>query len=313
MTKICFICSAARSGSTLLDLLIGGHFAAASLGEFSFLGKALALNQPCSCGEAICECSQWKKVLNHVADDRGIDLRQDPYRLRQWDTRASVVIDHKDQTPVSLLFGKIRSAWCDQYFGRRLDRSLPGLLPKRLRDGVANSFYLYGVIASEWGKQVIVDSSKNVHKALALYSRYPESVRIIYLTRDGRGVYFSRRSSDFSRAESIDGWYKYNARASRLLQSCVAEEHLYRLKYEDLVTRTPEMLEQICRFLGVEFDARMTDLLHGERHLVNGNQTMFKRDRGVKLDERWKSGLSGEELQYFNQRCGALNTALGYR
>lgn len=311
MTKYCLICSAARSGSTLLDLLIGGHSRAASLGEFSFLGKAISLNQKCSCGESIHMCIEWKKVFDYVKQDMGVDLLNNPYALKQWDTRASVIIDYKQQTKLYFIANKIRTVWCDVYFELMYNKCLRIALPKSLREGISNSAYLYDVVSAEWDKSLIVDSSKNVHKALALYEKFPENVRIIYLTRDGRGVYNSRRST-FSRSQSIGGWYKYNKRASHLFGKCIPEEGILHLKYEDLVGDLEGSLMSICEFLDAGYEASMMDLGHGERHLVNGNNTMFKRDRGVKLDERWKSELSNEDIQYFNKRCGELNSILGY-
>ena len=66
----CYICSAARSGSTLLDVLLGNHSRVASLGEFSFLSKAIALNQTCSCGESIHKCPAWSKIFYRVKKEK---------------------------------------------------------------------------------------------------------------------------------------------------------------------------------------------------------------------------------------------------
>ena len=50
---VLYICSAARSGSTLTDMFIGGHSQTASLGEINLLGNAISLNAECSCGDKL--------------------------------------------------------------------------------------------------------------------------------------------------------------------------------------------------------------------------------------------------------------------
>ena len=45
--RVLYICSAARCGSTLTDMFIGGHSQATSLGEINFLGRAIGLNEEC--------------------------------------------------------------------------------------------------------------------------------------------------------------------------------------------------------------------------------------------------------------------------
>ena len=113
---IVLICSAGRSGSTLLDLLIGAHPQGASLGEFSFLGKAIALDQDCSCGQHMSACEPWQDVLATVQNDLGVDLQRTPYAMQQWDAVAGVVIDPAFQTSGYKARAKLHSGLCDLRF-----------------------------------------------------------------------------------------------------------------------------------------------------------------------------------------------------
>ncbi len=307
----CYICSGVRCGSTLLDMLIGGHSRVASLGEFAFFGKAIALDQTCSCGSPMSTCASWDKVIRRIEADCGVNLRDDPYALRQWDTRASTKIDPSQQTMLYLAMTKLRTAMCD--LRGHLPKSFPAALPypRSLSVGIDNAFYLSGVVRQEWDKDLVIDSSKSVHQGIALYNAKPSQVRVIYLSRDGRGVYLSRRGRH-DRKTSLVGWRDYYRRADTLLRKWVPDEHLYRLHYEDLAGDSENTLRKICAFLGLDFESQMTDLNAGERHLVNGNPTMHRRHRGVQLDERWKTGLVGEEYQYFMKYGGELNRRLGY-
>ena len=311
MSTYLYICSAARSGSTLLDMLIGGHPKSASLGEFSFFGKALKLNQTCGCGNKIHECESWHKVINRVKRERGINLLEEPYALPQWDTNASKVIDYEQQTPLYLKMAKLRSFICKLRFSYKNRLRTP--LPPSLKSGIENTIYLYNIILEEWDKSFVIDSSKNMNKAIALYEEKPKQTKLILLTRDGRGVFHSRFSSGFSREQSLDGWKRYYSNALKLLNKNISKEDLLILKYEDLVCDLAGNLTRICEFIGEEFDESMLDLAAGTRHLVNGNNTMFKRSSGVKFDERWKTDLLEDDLEWFMERAAKLNQALGYK
>lgn len=306
-----YICATSRSGSTLLDMLLGGHSKGASLGEFSFLGKAIALKQTCGCGATVVDCEKWNKVYTQLKSDKGIDLKQNPYEFRQWDTRAAVVIDYAQQTRSYVFFSKLRTVINKLHF------ILPVLfspkVPKLRRIGIENTIYLYDVILKGWNKSFVIDSSKNYLQAISLYKRAPKKTKIILLTRDGRGVFCSRYHSGFTKQESFKGWYKYYSKAFDYLSRHICSNDLYVLRYEDLMADLEGELKKICDWAGIEYESQMSDLSSGVRHLVNGNGTRFKRDKGVKFDERWKTELHSEDLTWFMKRAGELNRKLGYK
>jgi hypothetical protein len=167
-------------------------------------------------------------------------------------------------------------------------------------------------VKRQWDRRFLVDLSKNVHKALAIYERIPSDVRIVYLTRDGRGVFHSRHSSGFSAKESAGAWYRYNRRAQTLLARNVSPEHLYRVRYEDLMADPPAVMSELCAFLDIDFSESMLEVTPGKQHLVNGNDMRLKPTQDLKLDERWRTGLSAEDLAFFERYTGSLNARLGY-
>ncbi|KHD10225.2 hypothetical protein PN36_04375 [Candidatus Thiomargarita nelsonii] len=312
--RYCYICSAARSGSTFCDMLLGGHSQLASLGEFSFLGKDIALDELCSCGTLVKECSEWAKVIDRVYHEKSIELRQQPYALPQWDTKARRVVDFQQQTPQYLLIRKLRSLWMRMrfYMPTPVARHTP--IPAKLRQGISNTLYLYDIVREEWNSQIVVDSSKQAYQALSLYEKCGSSMRIILLTRDGRGVYLSRRSKGISRQLSVGKWRHYYLHALPLLRRYIHPDHIYMLKYEDLASQPETTLRRLCQFLEIHFEKQMLDLAAGSRHIVGGNYNakMNRNSRGIQLDERWKLDLTGDELAYFMRHGGTLNRQLGY-
>lgn len=307
-----YICSAARCGSTFTDMFLGGHSQVASLGELNFLSKALSVGELCSCGSNLSDCAQWCGVFQRVDQITGGSIKRDPYGFRLWDAIAYNNIDLKHQTrawraAVWMRKGLLEARW-------KAPRSLRFAVPlvSVLEEAIENKLLLTGLVSESWGKRVVVDSSKNPWEAVELFRRAPDQVRILLVTRDGRGVFASRRRTGRSRLESIRGWRNYYRRAVPLLGAEIGDSSFLQIKYEDLA-RSPENVgKQLCSFLNIDFEEEMLDLSRGSRHLVNGNDTRFQAGKGIRLDERWRSELDVDELGYFHNLAGRMNAQLGY-
>jgi Sulfotransferase family len=309
--RVLYVLSAARCGSTLTDMFMGGHSQAASLGEINFLGKALSLDADCTCGAKLRRCATWGVAFDALQASRGTDLRSDSYGLRLWDALATNQIDHTHQTAALRAAVKWRKGLMD------LREHLPwdlksALRPPALTEGLHNKRHLYQTLAECWGKAVLVDSSKNMREGLELTRMWPGLVKLVLVTRDGRGVYLSRRSTGRSREQAIAGWLNYYERAEPMAAKIVPSSDVLRLRYEDLASDPEGVGRLLCDYVGLRFEPEMLDLGKATRHLVNGNETRFSAQRGIRLDERWRTDLAGEELAYFNQRGGDMNRRLGY-
>ncbi len=312
--RVLYICSAGHSGSTFTDMLLGGHSQMESLGEFSFIGKNLALGELCGCGVPVSDCQAWAPIFNRIIRERGTDLRQSPYEIRQWDTHAVQIIDNQQQTPAFLLGMKLRSAYMKYRYQlpQKLYPFVP--FPPRVAGYVHNTNYLYNIIRETRHCQIVIDSSKNIFKALALYENNPKEIRIIFLSRDGRGVYLSKINSNMSQKEAVLSWVGYYKRALPLLAKVVNPEHLFKVRYEDLASQPETILKKICEFAGMSFEPTMLDFTIGIRHSVNGNRNArFNRQKkGIRLDELWRTKLTQEDLKIFNKYGGMTNHCLGY-
>jgi hypothetical protein len=308
-----YICSASRSGSTLTDMLLGGHPDVASLGEVNFLGKAIALGEGCSCNEKVCDCPAWSMVYERIREGQGIDMLANPYAFRLWDARAVNKIDPTHQTRSRLLGILARKVWLEtrERLPQELRRNVP--LPGRLEKALSNKSVLYQTILDTWSKSLVVDSSKNAWEVVELYRRWPDRVKVVLLSRDGRGVYLSRRKGGRDPHASVRGWVHYYRRALPLLEASLPSDALYRLRYEDLAADPEHTMRALCDFAGLPYAAEMLDLPHAVRHMVNGNDTRFAPQKGIRLDERWRNELTSEDLGYFTRHGGAaMNRRLGY-
>ncbi len=311
--RVLYICSSGRSGSTFTDMFMGGHSQVASLGQINVVGKAISVDSKCSCGSELRACVQWRKVFDAIQSSHGIDMTKDPYAFKLWDALAFQLIDHRRQTYTYRLAVALRKAWMEgrDHLPQSLRKHFP--IPPTLLEALHNKMDLFRIISRCWDKVVIVDSSKNVREAVELHQRWPDLVKVVQLTRDGRGVYLSRRSSGFSQSESAEAWVSYYRRALPLLENYIAPGSLHKIRYEDLASDPEKTGRVLCDFIGISFEPEMLDLSRSTRHLVGGNTTRFAPGKGIKLDERWRTELQGEELNFFNRVGGELNHRLGYR
>ncbi len=299
-----FICSAGHSGSTLLDMMLGSHSAAESLGEIVHLPMDMATNRACACGSPMQSCILWPQVMHHM----GVDPQADPYALNLGYALAKVG-DARSTSRLHKLLTRPRIAL--RYYQMRYALPMGGLTPG-FDAGISNTLAVYDSVRAQTGKWVVVDSSKHYVRAAALYLARPDITRVVVLVRDGRGVFYSNLKRGFGRDFSLRAWYSHYRRALALLEKRVPSEHRLLVHYEDMVTDTRQTLTRLCEFLGLDFEPAMLDFRAGVHHNVNGNDMKFTSSSELRLDETWKARLEPADRAYFDRHAGALNQRLGY-
>lgn len=257
--KVLYICSSGRSGSTLVDLLMGSHSRCLSLGEIEHLPKNMALDTPCSCGHGARDCPFWTAVAEDLKRRLGVDVRSSPYEFPVGLHKASRVIDRGHQTAAYLRRRRFILAIKQTEYALGFEPGWLAWLTRDFERGVANTLELYETVRKVSGKRVLIDSSKDHRKGIALYKRAPEQVRLLILIRDGRGVYRSKRKSGFDRSTSVLPWRRYYERALPALERNVPERHRHYLRYEDLARDPASALSRLCDFLDLPMNRRCSD------------------------------------------------------
>ena len=98
-----------------------------------------------------------------------------------------------------------------------------------------------------------------------------------------------------------------------MLERHIAPDSLLKIRYEDLASDPEKIGHVLCDFVGIPFEPQMLNLSQSTRHLVSGNNTRFSPEKGIRLDERWRTELHGKELDFFERIGGDMNRRLGYR
>jgi hypothetical protein len=290
---VLLIGGAGRSGSTLLDRLLGELPGFAAVGELRYIwSEALGDNRLCGCGARFLACPFWLDVGQRAFGgwDR-IDSRQAVALERS-------IARHR-HIPLLAMGGSIPSR-----YAARMDEYLEMLTP------------LYTAISDVSGASVIVDSTKDAAYAHVLRRMAGVDFRLLHLVRDSRGVAWSWAKVVESRevvgrehfmrqfSPSVTGlrWVAFNLMVESLQWFGVPR---LLLRYETLVANPSAALASIAAFAGRPIPAGEMAFLNGDRarlgvhHTVAGNP-MRMRAGGIdiRVDDEWRTSMP------FGQRAG---------
>lgn len=324
---VMFIMGLGRSGSTILDIVLGNHPDIESVGEvsnLSFTGwvsrdslrgiehKKLRLPL-CTCGKRVDipaieaeadACPFWSSVR------------------REWVKRAGQ--DDIESYPA-----------LQDAFERH--RDWPRLLYARYKPSLRFSSYarltraFFESIRAVSGKPVIVDSSKDPVRAFALSMVSGIDLRLVHLVRDGRAVIVSRRRSlkkDLQAGiewdhegqpmwKSIVRWVGLNLE-SEWICGQLDTGNTRRLRYEDFVGHPASALEQIGALIGLDLTDVVNAVSSGETmrvgHNCGGNR--MRKSESIKLRPdvgEWRSTLSNREQRISWMLTAWLMRRYGYK
>jgi len=257
--ELVYIAGVGHSGSTVLDLMLGGHPAFVGLGEVASLlnPDAERLNQgdplPCACGEAMDTCMFWGPVLKRLQESSSRSLAE----------RYGIVLEE-----FAAVFGK----------DRILVDSSKGLGPLTMLSEMPGMrvrvLYLVRDVRS-WTVSIRdVRRRRNEFRLADLVRKFGLLPGCAQWPR---------------RLATVAFWYWYcmNRRFTAFLE---AKNIPYlRIGYEELALCPDQVVPEICRFLGVEVEEGMLRMDQSASHSILGNRMRLQTDkrRTVRYDCRW--------------------------
>ncbi len=285
--QVAFIAGFGRSGSTLLERILGESPSVACLGEVVHLWqRALIDDELCACGEPFSRCPLWQEIGKEAF---GGWSRVDPHR----------VLALRDQ--VDRQRHLVRTALP---FASRSVR-------KPLREYAGYYAAVYRAAATVTGATTVVDSSKHASLAFALTHDPEIDLRVLHIVRDPRAVAYSwsrhvtrpeaRESEEmprYSAASSSLWWLSNNAIVEALRLRRVP---LTRVHYEALVRDPVGTVSRAVAALGLSIEPELTmpepgTVRLGGSHSVAGNPMRFTTgDIPLHLDEAWRTAMTSAD------------------
>jgi sulfotransferase family protein len=301
--RVAYVGGWGRSGSTLLDRLLGQVEGFVSVGELRQLWKrGPTANATCGCGRAFRECEFWERVGKEAFGGWDSADAEELLRLRQ-------TVDRGWTMP--LLVTK---------------RTLPGLESDRARYGRALEV-LYGAIATVSGATVIVDSSKLPSYAMILRRVPGIDVRLVHLVRDSRGVAYSWQKHVLKDPGTGEQMHRYHPWSAALRYDLYNEATSLvgrtgtpslRVRYEDLTADPEPILRRVIEHVAPEIRPDLA-FLHtarvdlGVHHAIGGNPMRFRRGATtITTDDGWRAGMPRADRWWVTALTAPLLARYGY-
>jgi len=305
VARLLFLGGLGRSGTTLVERLLGELPGVCSLGEIVHLWQRdIRDDERCGCGSRFSGCTFWQRVGKAAF---GGWHEVDVYRVK-------ALQEAVERT-------------------RHIPRLASARLPDEHRALVEEyaGYYtaIYRAAAEVSGASVLVDSSK--HSALAHCLRWSTDLdmRVVHVVRDPRGVAHSW-TKKVSRPETDDAeemtryspgrsavlWNTHNAALGLLARRGVP---VRRLRYEQFMADPRAGLLQLAGFAGLDVSTEDLAFL-GESHAdlrvghsAAGNPMRFAVGRiPLRRDDTWVSSLPARQRRLVGAVCAPLLRAYGY-
>lgn len=281
--KVVLIVGRGRSGSTILDNVLGGIEGFVSVGELHNLWRrAILKGRLCGCGVPLVECPVWSPTIEAAHRDPVLG-RLGVEDVLGWQSR---VVRQRHLRRILRLEPGRETGWepLDRYV-RLLGR-------------------LYRAIAGTSGAQVVVDSSKRPEHAAVVRLVPGIEAHFLHLVRDPRAVAYSRQRAkagpdgvmrQFGVMKGTKGWILRNLEAS-LLRRRVPRSRFTRLLYGHFVGWPEPTVERILDLVGeprrkLPFEDPHTVRL-APSHTVAGNPSRFRTGSvTLSFDDEWRTRL----------------------
>jgi hypothetical protein len=283
--KVVFVGGYSRSGSTLLDRMLGQLSGFFSTGELGYIWThGLQANQLCGCGERFLSCPFWNRVGEAA--------------FGGWDT-----VDLTEM--LSLERSVNRHRFVPFLLAPRLSEAYRKKLG-RYADALARVFR---AIRSVSGARVIIDSTIDPAYGFVLRRVPGLDLRLVHMVRDSRATAFSwmrwQRKADrldsvvyqrrFHSTETAVRWVVFHSLIH--LMSAVEPRELL-VRYESVVQDPRSEIFRILRHIGepTEHDLGFIgdgEVVLQEDHTVAGSLMRLKQGPlPVRLDDEWTTRLS---------------------
>lgn len=303
--KVIFVGGSGRSGSTLVDRIIGQLPGYVSTGELRTVWLAgLGENRLCGCGQPFLDCPFWQRVGEEA--------------FGGWSN-----VDANEAEAALASFSYLDA----------LRRLRPGSSPAPARENDLTRLMerLYAGIAAAADGATIVDSSKGPRYALILSSVPAIDLRAIHLVRDSRGVAYSWSKEvtrpdtpgrdvqmpRFGAALASARWITHNA----YMELLGRRVPVTRLRYESLMENPRGELLRVLADLGQAVPSKTGLSFLGDdsvrlapSHTVMGNpMRMATGDIPLRTDDAWRRNLPKLQRGQVTAMTWPMLIRYGYR
>jgi hypothetical protein len=166
---------------------------------------------------------------------------------------------------------------------------------------IQNTWMLYDHITGTLETPYVVDSSKDIFRAYAIWKKRPDDTMVVLLHKDAKsfaasGKHWKTTTSIQKRLQKWLGAYrKTYIPVLKKMPGC----RILSVKYDELAMAPEQVRQKLATFIGV-LPESLPDIGGGiaprNMHIVAGNPMRFKDSIHIRYDDRWRTELTPEEL-----------------
>ncbi|MCK5384426.1 MAG: sulfotransferase [Alphaproteobacteria bacterium] len=301
--KVIYIASFSRSGSTVLDTVLGNQPQVAGHGELMRLATSGWMkNEYCSCSEPVNACPFWREVYAHWHKKTG--GKPEDYAVLQ-----------------------------DRF---ERFRRLPILLkehwkPSRdFKEYAEMTVAMFQAVQKVSGCNIIVDSSKYPFRALAL-SMIPDiDLRLIHLVRNSHAVAWSmakpyKKDAKIGIEKNMKGvsviktallWNLVNTQISWLRKQLPKNKSVL-LRYEHFTESPKTALKSLSQVLELDMQPLLNKINNEEafqiKHFIAGNRLRMNKEIYLQKHIEWRREMPISDQRKVNILTGFLLKHYGFR
>jgi hypothetical protein len=297
---VVYVLSTGRSGSTLLELLLGSSENTWTLGEAQILPWELKENRhPCGCGAPVAECDFWREVLPDIPVGEGsypIEHFRESHtssKAFRWHILSSLLFGHRDASMRAGIreYGDVNAKYFSEVRAEAENRT-----DNEIR----------------W----LVDASKDHYRLLWLDASDRFDLRVVFLTKSPQAYAYSRiKSSNTARLKMTShatvSWTLINALMYFVCRQRFQSRFIH-LHYRDLAANPDAHRSWFQKWLDTPFPTwHPTVIREYGNHGIAGNQMRWSNDP-IRLDEAWTHQLTSLEKGLARGLSPPLAGVLGY-
>lgn len=310
--NLVYVASIGRSGTTLLESMLGAHPEMATTGELHLWPHELEMGgvRPCGSGKYVQECPFWQTMRKQVDP-----LAQTGPQLHYFRE------EHNGGRTLRL---------------RRLSDFASGELSPRTARLVQqygqNNYEIFhhflNLVEAETGTRPgwVVDASKDPYRLLWLQRSGLFNIKVVHMVKNPRGFIYSVTKDwihgntpfrlvprIYYTARQSLAWTVQNHLFSLITEHFVPPSASMLLQYETLATAPHSTFKSVCDLIGVAYEPDAVDhFREGSPYAMAGNPMRYE-DRGIALDEHWKTHLPPSSRKLTEWIVGRRMVSYGYQ
>ena len=252
--KVLYFAGSGRSGSTILNIILGNHPEVFGGGELQNMRQVYNPEKICSCQNSVIDCGFWSSIIKTWS--ASIDEKSIDEGLLKWREYEGVF---SFRPWMRMLFGLGRNSSDSQSY-------------------LKNTTAFLKAVQQVSEKPVLVDISKNPLRAWALEKNPNIDLRMVHLVRDGRAVMWSLKRTAEKQNRKRPSWraslfWAVINRMTNFVRGKVSNKIV--IKYEDFTSDPETALREIGQMAEIDFSSIISKIRNNEdfhiNHVMAGN------------------------------------------